>query len=207
MIEAFAAETGRLTVAGTPPHARCCPGAWSASEIGRRNQVIDERAVEMLIERQAVEDVLYRYASSIDQKDYAALRSVLADDIVGQYSAAPEIRGGDALVQWIEEMSVSQGFQHHLVNVYQVDLDLDQGEARALTYHTSHQVRPSHPDTVLLIVGRYRDQLRREDGTWKIVDKRMEVGWIEERHHSQATALEQEMTENLAAQERSGGTP
>jgi ketosteroid isomerase-like protein len=167
--------------------------------------MIDERAVQELIERKAVEDVLYRYASSIDQKDYPTLRSVFADDIVAAYAGAPEIHGGDALLKWIEEMSVEQGFQHHLINVYHVDVDLDRGEARALTYHTSHQVRPSDPDNVLLIVGRYRDQLRRIGGHWKITDKRMEVGWIEQRHHSQAAAVEREMSEGLAAQERSGG--
>ena len=171
-----------------------------------RDGSIDERAVQELIERKAVEDVLYRYASSIDQKDYPTLRSVMTDDIVAQYGEAPEIHGGDSLVKWIEEMSVEQGFQHHLINVYHVDLDLDRGEARALTYHTSHQIRPSDPDRVLLIVGRYRDVLRRGDGGWKIADKRMELGWMEERHYSQAAAAEREISENLAAQQRSEGT-
>jgi hypothetical protein len=42
------------------------------------------------------------------------------------------------------------------------------------------------PDTVIVIVARYKDSLRREAGTWKIVDKYMEIGWLEERHYSQA---------------------
>ena len=40
--------------------------------------------------------------------------------------------------------------------------------------------------TVIVIVARYKDSLRREVGTWKIVDKYMEIGWLEERHYSQA---------------------
>ena len=127
---------------------------------------------------------------------------VLADDVVAQYAGAPEIHGADALVRWIEEMCVDQGFQHHLINVYHVDLDGD--EAHAVVYHTSHQTRTNDPDTVLLIVGRYKDVLRRIDGRWLIVDKRMEVGWMEERHHSQTTASEQEAATNLAAQARAG---
>ena len=164
----------------------------------------DDRALERLIERQAIEEVLYRYASTIDQKDYPALRATFADDAVGQYGDAPEMHGADVIVKWIEEMCVDKAFQHHLINVYHVDLDLDAGEARTLTYHTSHQITHDDPDTVLLIVGRYRDVVKRIDGRWRIADKRMEVGWIESRHHPQSEATETETAFNLAAQERSG---
>jgi hypothetical protein len=166
--------------------------------------VSDDRALRALLERQAVEDVLYRYCSTIDQKDYGRLRQTFSDDAVGQYGDAPEMHGGDIIVKWIEEMCVDQAFQHHLINVYHVDFDDAFTEARCLTYHTSHQIKKSDPDSDTLIVGRYRDLVRKIDGTWKIVDKRMEVGWIEERHVSQAAVIEQETAVNLAAQERSG---
>jgi ketosteroid isomerase-like protein len=161
---------------------------------------MDQHAVQRLIDRQAVEETIYRYASAIDVKDYTTLRTLFADDVVAQYATAPEIRGADALVGWIEEMSVDQAFQHHMINVYHVDLDGD--EARAMTYHTSHQTRVGDPDTVLLIVGRYRDVLRRIDGAWKIAEKRMETGWMEERHFSQTAAADREAADNLAAQDR-----
>lgn len=164
---------------------------------------MDEQALELLLDRQAIEDTLYTYASSIDQKDYATLRTTFADDAVAQYAGAPEIHGGDAIVKWIEEMSVDQSFQHHFINVYHVDVDAD--DARTFTYHTSHQLKVDDPDTDLLIVGRYRDVLRRTDDGWKITEKRMEVGWMEERHFSQSSASEREAADNLAAQSRAGG--
>ena len=58
--------------------------------------------------------------------------------------------------------------------------------ARTLTYHTSHQTTVEDPDTVIVLVARYKDSLRRQGGTWKIFDKYMEIGWLEERHYSQA---------------------
>lgn len=165
-------------------------------------RVMDEQALQALIDRQAIEETIYRYASAIDQKDYATLRTLFVDDVVAQYASAPEIRGADALVKWIDEMSVDQGFQHHLVNVYHVDVAGD--EARAFVYHTSHQTTTTQPDKVLLIVGRYRDVLRRVSGSWKIAEKRMEVGWMEEREFSQTAAAEREAADNLAAQTRAG---
>jgi ketosteroid isomerase-like protein len=163
---------------------------------------VDERAIQELIDRQQVMETIYRYASSIDQKDYPTLRSTFTDDAVAQYHTAPPIDGADKIVAWIEEMGVERAFQHHLINVYHVELDGD--DARTLTYHTSHQTSEGAPDTVYLIVGRYRDVLRRVDGVWKIADKRMEVGWMEERQHSQSAMSEKEAAESLAARDRGG---
>ena len=56
-------------------------------------------------------------------------------------------------------------------------------------------------------MGPGRDQLRRIGGQGKITDKRMDVGWIEERHHAPATARERKRAENVAAEQRSRGTP
>jgi 3-phenylpropionate/cinnamic acid dioxygenase small subunit len=142
-----------------------------------------ERAVRDLVDRQQIADTLYRYASSIDDKDYVTLRSLMVDDAVGKYGDAPAIEGADAIVKWIDEATQDRAWQHHKLTVYHVDIDGD--EARALTYHTSHQTTMDDPDTVIVIVARYRDVLRCEDGTWKIADKRMEIGWIEQRHAPQ----------------------
>jgi 3-phenylpropionate/cinnamic acid dioxygenase small subunit len=143
-----------------------------------------ERTVQDLLDRQQITDVLYRYASTIDYKDYAAMRSLFTDDAVGKYGDADAIHGADNIIAWIDSATQDRAWQHHKLTVYHVDIDGD--DAKTLTYHTSHQTTVSDPDTVIVIVARYKDALRREGGTWKIYDKFMEVGWVEERHHSQA---------------------
>ena len=151
----------------------------------QRELTVDiERAVRELLDRQQIADTLYRYASSIDDKDYPTLRSLLVDDAVGRYGEAPAIEGADQIVKWIDEATQDRAWQHHKLTVYHIDIDGD--EARALTYHTSHQTTTDDPDTVIVIVARYRDVLRRDGEGWKIADKVMEIGWIEQRHVSQA---------------------
>ena len=142
-----------------------------------------ERVLQELLDRQQIEDTLYRYASTIDSKDYPRLRSLLADDAVGKYGDADPIHGADEIVRWIDEATQDRAWQHHKLTVYHVDIDGN--EAKALTYHTSHQKTVDDPDTVIVIVARYHDVLRREGDAWKITDKVMEIGWIEERHFSQ----------------------
>lgn len=159
---------------------------------------MDDRMLQELVDRNEIVECVYRYAWSIDEKDYATLRTTFADDVVAQYAGAPEIHGADKLTSWIEEMGAERDFQHHLINVYEVKIDGD--EARVRVYHTSHQTSKGQPDTVYVIVGRYRDVLRRVDGRWKIAEKRMEVGWMEDRTVSQTAMTEREAEENLAAQ-------
>lgn len=146
----------------------------------RDKAVVDlERVVEEMLDRQQIVDQLYRYASCIDYKDYPRLRSLFTDDAVGQYGDAPPIHGGDEIVRWIDEATQDRAWQHHKLTVYHVDIDGD--EAKTLTYHTSHQTTVDDPDTVIVIVARYHDVLRRQDGTWKIANKVMEIGWTERR--------------------------
>jgi ketosteroid isomerase-like protein len=162
---------------------------------------MDERALQELIDRQQITDVLLRYASSIDLKDHETLRATLTDDSVAEYPPSDPIVGGDAITAWITQMTEGSKWQHHFLNVYHVDIDGD--EARTLTYHTSHQTTFDDPDTVLVIVARYRDIVRRVDGVWKIADKRMEIGWMEQRHHPQSEITDATLAEQGAARARS----
>ena len=55
---------------------------------------------------------------------------------------------------------------------YAADIRMDVGDESAVT----------------LIVARYRDKLRRVGGTWKITEKIMEPGWMEQRRLPQPDA-------------------
>jgi len=136
-------------------------------------------AVTDMLDRQAITDVLYRYASSIDHKDYDGLRAVLADDARAKYGDRDWMEGADAIVAFNREYGARQAWQHHLLSVYHIDITGD--AASTLTYHTSHQTSADDPTTVRVIVARYYDQLRREEDGWKIASKEMKVGWRETR--------------------------
>ena len=139
-----------------------------------------DAAVRQLLERQAIEEVLLRYASAIDTKDYGTLRKLLCDDIHARYGEAV-VDGGDELIKWIDEQTAHLSWQHHLLTVYHIDFVSDT-EAKALTYHTSHQIATATPNRRTKIVARYHDTVRKEqDGKWRIADKDMEIGFVEER--------------------------
>jgi hypothetical protein len=132
-----------------------------------------------MLDRQAITDALYRYASTIDHKDYDALRTVFTDDARAKYGDRAWMEGADAIVEFNREYGMRQGWQHHLLSVYHIDIDGD--SASTMTYHTSYQTSLDDPNTARVIVARYYDQLRRVDGAWKISSKEMKVGWRETR--------------------------
>ena len=145
-----------------------------------------DQVVRELAEKAAIEQVLLRYASAIDIKDFPTLRTLFCDDITARYGEVA-VAGGDELIKWIDGMTVDNSWQHHYLNVYHVDLVSDV-EATALTYHTSHQTKTETPNRCTKIVARYHDRLRKIDGSWKIADKYMEIGWVEETEAEQAPA-------------------
>jgi ketosteroid isomerase-like protein len=136
-------------------------------------------AIRSLQDRADITDVLYRYASTIDRFDLDGLRTLLADDVWAQYGNADPVAGGDALAEWIAEAIATVVWQHHLLSVYHVDVDGDR--AGALVYHTSYQGFEDDPETAKLLVGRYRLELRREPGGWKISRLVLEILWAEDR--------------------------
>jgi ketosteroid isomerase-like protein len=133
-----------------------------------------------LVDRQQISDVLYRYASCVDYKDFATLRSLFTDDARGIYMTVADLSGADEIVKWIDGMTADKAWQHHKLTVYHIDFT-GPDEATTLTYHTSHQTDVGDEGAVTQIVSRYRDRLRRVDGTWKITEKIMEPGWAEQR--------------------------
>ncbi len=134
------------------------------------------RAIQDRIE---ITDVLYRYASTIDKFDLEGLRSTLADDLVGQYGNAEPVHGGAAVADWIAEAIAPVIWQHHLLNVYHVEVDGDR--ATALVYHTSHQVFENEPESAKVLVGRYHNELRREPDGWKLSRLVLEILWGESK--------------------------
>jgi SnoaL-like domain len=143
---------------------------------------ITDARLAAVLDRATITDTLYRYASCIDRRDNEGIRAVLADDLWAQYGNADPIIGGDEVVKWIDEFTKNCLWQHHFLSVYHVDVEGD--SAKALVYHTSHQLFEDDPSTVHVLVARYHDELRRTDGSWKISKLVFELLWGERRTDS-----------------------
>jgi ketosteroid isomerase-like protein len=136
-----------------------------------------EETLRAIQDRIEITDVLYRYASTIDKFDLNGMRATLTDDVWAQYGNADPVIGADALVAWIAEMIAPVIWQHHLLSVYHVEVNGD--DAKALVYHTSHQLFEDEPESAKVLVGRYHNELRRAADGWKISKLVLELLWGE----------------------------
>jgi 3-phenylpropionate/cinnamic acid dioxygenase small subunit len=144
-----------------------------------------EEQVQYLYDRSQVEDVLCRYARSCDDKDVATLHTLFTPTATARYGKKQEwLQGGATIADWIGSQVVTTNWQHHLINVYNVDLDGDR--ATAHVYLLSHQSQQSDPDTVLMFTSRYDMALERRGPSWQINELDLVVGWMEQRTASQA---------------------
>lgn len=139
----------------------------------------DSTSLKALQDRLDIEDVLYRYSSSVDSFDTDGVRSCLADDIWAQYGNGEPVTSGDALANWIAEATATAIWQHHLLNVYHVTVEGDQ--AKAVSYLTSYQVFEEDPKAAIILVARYHDELRRTPSGWKVSRRVMELLWGESK--------------------------
>jgi SnoaL-like protein len=139
--------------------------------------VVDHETLRALQDRIDVEEVLYRYSSSVDSFDSEGVRNCLADDIWAQYGNSEPVTDADTLANWIAGATATCIWQHHLLNVYHVTIDADQ--ANTVSYLTSYQVFEEDPKAAIILVARYHDELRRTPGGWKISRRVMELLWGE----------------------------
>jgi ketosteroid isomerase-like protein len=135
--------------------------------------------VQALQDRVDITEVLCRYSSAVDQLDSAGVRSTLADDLWAQYGNGEPVEGGQKVADWIASATATILWQHHRLDVYHVDVEGD--HAKTLSYLTSHQVFEENPDTAVILVARYHDELKRTSGGWKISRRIMEILWGETR--------------------------
>jgi len=106
-----------------------------------------------------------------------AMYDVLHPDLWAQYGNAEPAESADTVIQWIREATKNCVWQHHLLNVYHVDIDGDQ--ASTLSYLTSYQVFEEDPNAAIILVARYHDELRRTPDGWKLAKRVMELLWGE----------------------------
>ena len=76
---------------------------------------MDEEAVDRDV-RQDVADVLVRYATAIDQKDWTQFRTCFTDDCEADYGAIGVWRSVDEITEWMAQVHDACGHTMHRIS-------------------------------------------------------------------------------------------
>jgi hypothetical protein len=140
---------------------------------------MEERALQALLDRQAITDVLTRYCAGVDRLD--------AELIAGCYHADGrddhgvfEGLGSEFAVHVVEVLRRHAAATHHQIG--QVDIVFGDGTppvvARAESYVLAfHRLDGQDGTELESFGGRYVDRFERRDGVWRIADRRVLPHW------------------------------
>ena len=92
--------------------------------------------LQTLGDRLEINDLLTRYAHSVDSKDWALYRSVFTDDAFIDYESAGGIKGDrEAVADWLEKTMAGFPMTQHLISNIDVKIDGDRASVRAMFYN------------------------------------------------------------------------
>lgn len=112
-------------------------------------------------------EVLVRYATGIDQKDWALLRTCWADEIDVDYQQLGNFTDPSALTDVMRQVHENMGPTYHRIGNIAVDVDGDRATVRSYV-HAVLMLRPDDAENWIDVIGHYDDVFVRTDAGWKI---------------------------------------
>ena len=129
--------------------------------------------LQYLLDRQAILDVVNKYARAVDRHDVELMLEVYhadATDEHGSFAGNPI-----AFAQWANQFH-AEGFASHTHNITTHNVEIDGATAHAESY-CLYALRRREPARVILGCGRYIDRLEKRDGEWRIALRKLYVDW------------------------------
>jgi 3-phenylpropionate/cinnamic acid dioxygenase small subunit len=118
-------------------------------------------------DRELITDVLVRYATGIDTKDWSLFRTCFTDDVQADYGeGVGSWSSVDAITDYMTAMHADMVDTKHRLTNFVIEVDGD--SATASTYVHAVLVVSNDPLTWYEPVGRYEDRLVRTSEGWRI---------------------------------------
>ena len=124
----------------------------------------DERA-----DRQDVAEVLVRYASGIDRRDWPLFRSCFTEGVHADYEGIAVWEGVDEITAFMEAAHGEMGHTLHRITNVAVQVDGDRAAARS---YVDLVAMDAAGESGLTTAGFYDDELVRTPDGWRIATRR-----------------------------------
>lgn len=116
-------------------------------------------------DRQDITDVLIRYATGIDRRDWSLFRTVFTDDCELDYGEIGTFHGVDAVTDFMVTTHAAAGHTMHRVSNIVVTVSGDTAQAHA---YVDALVMSTDGQSGVNAVGYYDDDLVRTADGWKV---------------------------------------
>ncbi len=123
----------------------------------------------MTDDRQDISDVLVRYATAIDRRDWRLFRTVFTDDCELDYGEIGAWKGIDAVAEFMEQVHAMAGHTMHRLTNQAVTVDGDKATART---YVDALIMAGDNQTGVNALGFYDDEIVRTADGWRIARRR-----------------------------------
>lgn len=126
--------------------------------------------IQYLIDRQAIEDVIKKYALSIDRRDWEMQKSLFTDPYTSLKKGKEKEANLENRIKFLDKFTDKYLWTQHIASIYTVDLEGDEAYVIS-TINANHKGRVMEDGKKtkdLHMIGQYRYWLKRLDGGWKI---------------------------------------
>jgi uncharacterized protein (TIGR02246 family) len=123
-------------------------------------------------DRQDISDLMVRYATAIDRRDWPLFRTVFTDDCELDYGEIGAWKGVDAVVEFMEQTHALLGHTMHRMSNIAITVDGNRGVAR--TYLDGLMMAPDNKSGVNAI-GFYDDEVVRTADGWRIARRQTTI--------------------------------
>ncbi len=131
-----------------------------------------------LEDERAIVNATHRYAAAIDRRAWDELDEVFVADAYVDYSFVPELRGTDAVKEFVSATLKHLDSTQHMVANHQVAADGDGAKSRCYL-HAQHTRRGVEGGANYVVGGIYRDRWTKAAEGWRIAERYLEILWIE----------------------------
>ena len=133
---------------------------------------------DSLRDRLAIQDVLTRYGTSLDDKNWERLATCFLPDAVADYGALGDHQGYDEIEKICRNALEPLDGSQHFISNFEIRVDGDTAKTRS--YLMAQHIRKSAPGGPhFLLAGVYRDEFVRTSDGWRIRRRELATTWTE----------------------------
>jgi len=121
-------------------------------------------------DKEQIVEVLIRYATGIDSKDWPLFRSCWTDEIDVDYQQLGRFTSADALTEVMTRLQEDMGPTYHRLSNFVIAVDGDRATARSYV-HAVLMLQPDDSTNWVDALGHYDDIFVRTQGGWRIRER------------------------------------
>lgn len=140
---------------------------------------MSDAAIQELLDRAHLSDVLNRYATGVDTRDWTLFRSCFTDDVEADFTSiwpGLVVRGADEWVKRAEAVIEGLTTTQHIITNHAFDIQGDRATGTAYL-HAQHVLHNRLGDGHNVLAGVYRYEFARTPEGWRIEKYGLTVTW------------------------------